>query len=508
MNVVIYARYSSHSQTDQSIEGQLKVCYEFAKKNGYNVIGEYKDKAMTGTNDKRPEFQKMLEDSNKKAFQGVLVYQLDRFGRNMYDIAKNEYHLKKNGVCLLSARENINEKDASNVMLKGVLMSMAEYYSVELSQKVERGMAINGEKCLYNGGNIEIGLKVDKDKHYQIDEETAPTVRKIFDMYNNGHTIAEIMKYLESIGIKYTKGRIRNVLENKKYIGTYTYKGKETPNIIPPIIDNELFEDVQKKLAKNKKSRSRLKTKTEYILTTKLFCGHCKELMVGISGTSRNGKIHNYYSCNNSRRKKCNKQNVQKDYIENIVVEKARSILTDDHINEIANTVYELAQKELNDNTNLKRLTKQLKDNEKQNKNLIDSLKMCTVDSIRQSIFDEIQVMEEQHKEIEKELLLEGMQKVDITVQEIKFFLNEMRKGNVDDMQYKKALINSLVNKVYLYDDNLTIIFNSQNRPYKEKIPLIEEIEANMKKGQTCSYKVRPAPPRHKNKETCFYFYQ
>lgn len=179
--------------------------------------------------------------------------------------------------------------------------------------------------------------------------------------------------------------------------------------------------------------------------------------------------------------------------------------MTDEHINEIANTVYELAQKELNDNTNLKRLTKQLKDNEKQNKNLIDSLKMCNIDSIRQSIFDEIQVMEQQHKEIEKELLLEGMQKVDITVQEIKFFLKEMQKGNVDDMQYKKALINSLINKVYLYDDNLTIIFNSQNKPYEEKIPLIEEIEKKFEEGRVCSYKVRPAPP-HQNIQGNLYF--
>lgn len=373
---------------------------------------------------------------------------------------------------------------------------MAEYYSVELSQKVKRGMAINGEKCLYNGGYIELGLKVDKEsRHYQIDEETAPIVRKIFDMYSSGSTIAQILEYLETIGIKYTKGRIRNVLENKKYIGTYTFKGKETPNVIPQIIDNELFDDVQKILAKNKKSRSRLKTKTEYILTTKLFCGHCKDMMVGISGTSRNGKVHNYYSCNNSRRKKCNKQNVQKDYIENIVIEKTRNILTDEHINEIANTVYELAQKELNDNTNLKRLTKQLKDNEKQNKNLIDSLKMCTVDSIRQSIFDEIQVMEQQHKEIEKALLLESMQNVDITIPEIKFFLNEMRKGNVEDMRYRKILVNTLINKVYLYDDNITFIFNSQSRPYNEKIPNIKELEEKLGAEQECSYKVRPAPP-------------
>ncbi len=280
INAVIYTRYSSHNQREESIEGQLKICHEYAKQNNINVIGEYADRAMTGTNDNRPSFQKMLEDSNKRAFQAVLVYQLDRFGRNMYEIAKNEYSLKKNNVCLLSAKENINENDASNVMLKGVLMTMAEYYSVELSQKVKRGMGINAEKGLYNGGTIPIGLRVDKDHHYQIDEETAPIVRKIFEMYNDGHTIVQIKKYLETKGLKYSSCKIRTVLGNKKYIGIYTHNGKETPNVIPQIIDNELFEDIQQKLEKNKHSRSRLKTKTEYILTTKLFCGNCKTMMV------------------------------------------------------------------------------------------------------------------------------------------------------------------------------------------------------------------------------------
>lgn len=222
----------------------------------------------------------MIEDSNKKCFEFVLVYQLDRFARNRYDSATYKNKLKKNGVRVISAKENISD-DASGILMESVLEGMAEYYSVELSQKVKRGMAINGEKCLYNGGYIEIGLKVDKEsRKYQIDEETAPIVRKMFEMYRSGSTVAQIMKYLESIGITYTKGRIRNVLENKKYIGTYTYKGKETPNVIPPIIDMELFDDVQKILAKNKKSRARLKTKTEYILTTKLYCGHCKDMMV------------------------------------------------------------------------------------------------------------------------------------------------------------------------------------------------------------------------------------
>lgn len=279
INAVIYARYSSHNQREESIEGQLKVCYEYAEQNNINVIREFIDRAQTGTNDNREQFQKMIAESNKHYFQVVLCYQFDRFARNRYDSATNKNKLKKNGVKVISARENISE-DASGVLMESVLEGMAEYYSVELSQKVKRGMGINAEKGLYNGGTIPLGLKVDKEQHYQIDEDTAPIVTKIFEMYNKGNTIVQIRKYLETKGLKYSSCKIRTVLGNKKYIGIYTHNGKETPNVIPQIIDNELFEDIQKKLEKNKHSRSRLKTKTEYILTTKLFCGNCKAMMV------------------------------------------------------------------------------------------------------------------------------------------------------------------------------------------------------------------------------------
>ena len=98
MNVVIYARFSSHSQNEQSIEGQLKVCYEYAKQNGYNVISEYIDRAISGKEaEHRLEFQRMISDSVKRQFEGILVYQLDRFARNRYDSAIYKARLKKYG---------------------------------------------------------------------------------------------------------------------------------------------------------------------------------------------------------------------------------------------------------------------------------------------------------------------------------------------------------------------------------------------------------------------------
>ena len=179
MNVVIYARFSSHSQTEQSIEGQLKVCYEYAQAHQYTVTGEYIDRAQSGTSDNRTDFQRMIQDSEKHAFQGVLVYQLDRFARNRYDSAIYKAKLKKNGVRVLSARENITE-DASGILIEGVLESMAEYYSAELSQKINRGRKINASKCLSNGSNPGLGYKVDKDRRFYVDEDEAKIVREIF----------------------------------------------------------------------------------------------------------------------------------------------------------------------------------------------------------------------------------------------------------------------------------------------------------------------------------------
>ena len=70
---VIYARYSSDTQTEQSIEGQLRVCRQYAKANNILIVGTYIDRAMTGTNDLRPDFQRMIQDSAKKKWDYILV---------------------------------------------------------------------------------------------------------------------------------------------------------------------------------------------------------------------------------------------------------------------------------------------------------------------------------------------------------------------------------------------------------------------------------------------------
>lgn len=245
MNVVIYARYSSDKQREESIEGQLKVCYAYAEQQGFDVIDEYIDRAISAKTDHRPNFQKMIKDSGKKHFQGIIVYQLDRFARNRADSAKYRAILSKNGVKLYSANENIAD-GASGILLESVIEGLAEYYSAELSEKVSRGMNINADKCLSNGGTTPLGYRIE-NKHYVIDEEAAPIVREIFTKYASGMRIKDICDDLNerqiktSKGAKFNKSSLHTMLKNRKYLGIYIYNGIETPGGMPRIIDEDIL---------------------------------------------------------------------------------------------------------------------------------------------------------------------------------------------------------------------------------------------------------------------------
>lgn len=476
---VIYARFSSHSQTEQSIEGQLAACYDFAEREGYTVIGEYIDRAISARTDDRPDFQRMIADSAKHTFEVILVYQLDRFSRNRYDSAVNKQKLKKNGVRVVSARENITA-DASGVLMEAVLEGMAEYYSAELAQKIRRGMDISGSKCLATGGRPALGYKVDETKHYQIDGDTAPTVVKIFEMYASGMTVAQIITELNqqniktSTGADFNKNSLRKMLTNKRYIGIYTYKGTETPGGIPRIVSDELFNRVAEMMEKNKKAPARARAKEEYLLTTKLFCGHCREMMTGISGTSKTGTIHNYYTCNGRKKKLCSKKNVQKEYIEDRVIALARAQLTDENISKISKAVAALCEQE-KESSEYRRLERQRRDIEKQKANLVDALKYGKA---TETLLNEIAKLESSIEGIDRQILMEKAKCLDLKEPEIAFFLTKLRDGNINDITYRRVIIAVMVNAVYLYDDGrLTVIFNSSDRPVEVTEGLLADVE-------------------------------
>ena len=205
MKGVIYARYSSDNQREESIDGQLRECKAFAVKNDIQILDTYIDRALSAKTDNRPDFQRMIKDSAKGGFEVVLVWKLDRFARNRYDSAHYKSVLRKNGVRVISATERISE-GAEGILLESMLEGMAEYYSAELAEKVKRGMTENALKCKYNGGTLPVGYTVDENKFYQLDPVVAPIVADAFKHYAEGYTMREVVDELNLRGVRNTRG--------------------------------------------------------------------------------------------------------------------------------------------------------------------------------------------------------------------------------------------------------------------------------------------------------------
>lgn len=461
MTAVIYARYSSDNQREESIEGQIRECTAYAEKNGITIVKHYIDRAISAKTDNRPEFQQMIKDSDKKLFDIVLVWKLDRFARNRYDSAHYEYQLERNHVKLVSATEPISDGPAG-IMVKSMLTGMAEYYSAELSEKVVRGMTENVLKGKYNGGTIPIGYTVDEEKFFQIDPLKAPFVVEAFQRYNDGATMKELMNWLNDSGVttnrnqKFTYNSIQTLLTNRRYIGENRFKDIVMPDSIPAIIEKGLFDSVQDKIAKNRRAPARHKAEDDYLLTTKLFCGMCGAMMFGECGTSRNKNVHHYYKCANAKRTKtCKKKTVRKEWLEDLVVnETMKMIRDDDCIQSIVDAVMILQEQE---NTVLPLLEKQMKDIERGIENLLNAIQECILTS---STKGRLEKLEAQQKELEIRIAEEKLAKPKVSADFVKFWFTNFRKLDPNVKSHRETLINTFVNAVYLYDEKVLIIFN------------------------------------------------
>lgn len=478
MNAVIYARYSSEGQREESIDGQIRECMEYCKQNGMIVVKEYIDRALSAKTDNRPDFQRMIKDSAKGLFDVVVVWKLDRFARNRYDSAHYKAALKKNGVRVISAKENIAD-GPEGIILESMLEGMAEYYSAELSVKVIRGHTENALKCKYNGGTPTFGFAIDANKQYQPDPVNAPIVLDIFKMYDTGSTMKQIMEHLNALGVTTVRGKladlnfISGILHNRKYIGEYKYRDIVVPDGIPALVPTDLFERVQEQMKKNKKAPASHKAEDDYLLTTKLFCGSCKAMMVGESGTSSSkGQVYHYYRCVNSKRKKTCKAkhcSVRKDPLERAVVASVmRNIMDDAFVEYFTDQALALQGQESNE---LPALRRQLADTEKAIDNMLNAIQAGIFNASTKRRLDELEATKEK---LELSIIKEEMKKPQFTREQIQFYILQFRKVDTNTLEGRRRLIDGFVNSVVVYDDYILVTFN-----YKEGAERItfEQIE-------------------------------
>ncbi len=451
---VIYARYSSERQTEQSIEGQLRVCNDYAERNDLKIVGTYIDRAMTGKNDNRKDFQRMLRDCSKHEWEIVLVYKLDRFSRNKYEMAMHRKTLRDNGVRLVSAMENIPDSP-EGIILESLLEGMAEYYSAELAQKVRRGQIESLNKGHWLGGQTPYGYKV-VDKKLVIDEDQAEVVKYIYRQYAAGVIVKDIIKDLTQKGIfnkgkPFTRSTMYYLLANEKYSGVFRYNGETYLNICPKLLPDPLYNKVHALMLQNQFGTKSVEV--NYLLRGKVYCGYCGHQIIAESGTSMTGVVKRYYKCGGRKANSgCQKKNIRKEDLENLVIDVTVEMFQqDNNLELIADEIMKIYESKQKEQSVLNLLTSELQETQRSIENLLTAIQQGIITSSTKTRLEELEMKADELKlQISKE-----QSKLENRISR-ELIMQYLRTGIKKSAQ---VLIDWLIDKIVLYDDKIEIFY-------------------------------------------------
>lgn len=469
-NAVIYARYSSASQNEQSIDGQIRVITEFAQRQGYRIVGTYIDRAMTGRNDDRPDFQRMIADSENGEFDYVIVYKLDRFSRNRYDSAVYKRTLQNNGVKVISATEQISDTP-EGIMFESIIEGYSEFYSAELSSKVKRGLNESRIKGNFTGGFVIYGYEIINQK-WTVKEDEAENVRQMFADCANGMLIKNIAASLNEKGSRtktgalWTINRVSRILNNEKYCGIVRHGDEVFKNIIPAIVDEKLFEKVNRNMTTNYRRTAHFRSVVPYYLSGKLFCMNCGAPMNGETGTGRGGKFY-YYKCQSNKAKKgsCAKKNVRRDMLEDLIIDKIQQyILQPKYIMTVAADMSGNFNASIKSDKELELLKKAQAKTEKEIQNTLSAIRMGVV---TQSTKDMLLQLEEKKETLAVEIAkLSNRTPKLINKNDCADFLFSLTALDFSIPENRKLLFDRFIRRVELGNRKIRIFFNPVDKPY------------------------------------------
>lgn len=353
IRVVIYARYSSDMQREESIDAQIRYCKEEIARNPNMVlVGVYFDEAISAKDniEKRDDFQTMIKDGMKHdKFDVVMVHKFNRFARNKFDSAVYKKKLRELGIRVISATQKIDDSPEGR-MMESVIEAMDEYYSDNLGLEVKKGLRENA----YLGKHIGIaplGYVIDEHGKLRENKETSYLVKTIFDMYLQGFGMQAIALELNRKGYRTPRGKmfstkaISAILKNERYTGTYKadvagehfhIENNHDALITPMAYQRAL--DIRRK----QNHKPRIGSKHLYSLTGKMTCALCNAKYCG-GGKSKSRVVNGvkkgvvYYICPNKKFGKCTNTSVNRDKIEKLICNHIIDhLLTDESIAKIA----------------------------------------------------------------------------------------------------------------------------------------------------------------------------
>lgn len=492
---VIYVRYSTTHQKAESAEAQIKICEEWAAKNGVQVIYIYKDLGFTGTStEKRNEFNKMIKDSEKGMFDLILVHKIDRFSRSIEDFYSNKKRLNDNGVDIIAVDSPLNDHPLSSVM-ESLLISMAEIFSNNLSNELQVKMKEHSLSGKYLGGSIPFGFELSTTedeitgkvhKRLVVNEVEANTVKYIFELYKNGFGMGRIMSILKSEGYRTRNGKnfsrnaIKRILRDMKYIGYYTYgmntsrpEKRKDPNFSPVLIENyyprivekDVWDAVQEIVNSNVKiSKSRV-AKNTYNLTGLIKCKCCGKSFSGVSTQN-----YSYYKCNSKRSQidACDNTLIRKDTLESLLLDYIKKeIFSDEVIDIIIDKVINNIKNDDKSSVNLKKeLIKEKKRLEIKKERLLDTFLDGKIDKDR--YYKKDKEVDSVLNNIETQLYEIEISTTEIKEDDIRNHIINFR-DNLDAQSDKdiSILFHQAINQIVIGLDTIDIYFNIFN-PYHD----------------------------------------
>ena len=473
---ILYSRYSSHNQKDISIEQQFEKGYELAADYGINIVGTYADRAVSGRTDKRKDFQRMMREIPKLGtVRYVIAWKSNRMGRNMLESLINEAKLQDMGVRVLYVEEDFDDTAAGRFAARS-MMNVNQFYSENMAEDIKRGLYDNAENCMVTNGHLPYGYKADESLHYVIDEPKAAVVREIFTRVACCEPFVDIFNSLNERGIKTSYGKpwgrssFQKILSNERYRGVYIYGDVRKEGGIPRIISDELFFKVQEVLKTKKNPQGRHRVNGDYLLTGKLFCGKCKSPMTGISGTSRAGVLHYYYVCQKRRTEKaCDKKNLRRDDIELQAAKAIRHYALKDDIIEwiVEKTVAYGEQRETDSGIGV--LEEQLGDTKRSIKNLMAAIEQGIITSTTKSRLMEL---EKEQSTLEGKIAAARADLVPVNGERLREWLLSLREGDIYDKKYQAGLFDTFLIAVYVYDDEMKLVFSFSGDKNTIRVPL------------------------------------
>ena len=456
-----YCRFSSENQADGfSIEAQKNAINEFASRAGYQILRFYVDEAKSGTTtDGRVGFLDMLSDSKKHEFQAVIVHKLDRFARSRIDSAVSKQVLKDNGVKLISVLEQLDDSPES-IILESVLEGMNEYYSKNLSRETKKGMRVAGTKGRILG-SIPYGYKADEHNCFAINEQEAPILKDIFNMYAENIPIPLIVEQLREKGYKTREGNfftataIAAIIRNKNYKGDYHFGSAVYPDVIPIIVDAQIVNKAQARLEANKRPVTPKNGGAVYLLTGWLFCS-CGAPMVGYKSIKK-GRPYYYYRCKNKEPGAY----IKKEEIEQAVLFALADFFENPKVlNDLVKSINEHIKAERK-NTDTAQLQAKVKSLEKQEEKLLD---LYLSGEVSRDLYTKKKEKLDLELSANREQLKTSAVLFKINDQIVRLAIEDYRdkiKSNLDDLnpRHVQTAIQSAVKEIRLTKTGFTITF-------------------------------------------------